>query len=94
MWQDLRKIRTFLFDRMYRAPSVMQKRAEVTRVVEDLFPLFLEEPTLMPRHWAARIDAARQDKTVLARMVADYIAGMTDRYAVVEHDRVVNQKII
>ncbi len=89
MWQDLRQIRDFLFQRMYRAPSVMDKRAEVTQVVEDLFPLFLDAPHLMPRHWSARIKAAGRDRTMLARMVADYIAGMTDRFALQEHQRLV-----
>ncbi|MFD2738731.1 deoxyguanosinetriphosphate triphosphohydrolase [Sulfitobacter aestuarii] len=87
MWQDLREIRHFLFNRMYRAPSVMRKRAEVTKVVEELFPLFLDRPDLLPRHWAREIAAAGQDRTALARMVADYIAGMTDRFALQEHER-------
>jgi len=89
MWRDLRDIRSFLFQRMYRAGPVMKKRAEVTQVVEDLFPLFLENPVLLPRHWARQIDAAAQDRTALARMVADYIAGMTDRYALQEHARLI-----
>lgn len=87
MWADIDQIRKFLFQRMYRAPSVMEKRAEVTKVVEDLFPLFLENPDMLPRHWARQIEDAAQDRTTLARMVADYIAGMTDRFALQEHVR-------
>ena len=87
MWQGMQQIRAFLFRRMYRAPSVMRKRAEVTEVVEDLFPLFLENPDLLPRHWARQIEEAAQDRTTLARMVSDYIAGMTDRFAYAEHAR-------
>ncbi|MFC6638404.1 deoxyguanosinetriphosphate triphosphohydrolase [Sulfitobacter sp. JBTF-M27] len=89
MWQDIRAIRAFLFKRMYRAPSVMEKRAEVTKIVEDLFPLFLENPDMLPRHWARQIEQAAQDRTTLARMVCDYIAGMTDRYAYSEHARLI-----
>lgn len=89
IWQDMRAIRSFLFQRMYRAPSVMQKRVEVTQVVNDLFPLFLENPDLLPRHWASQIAQAGQDRVTLARMVADYIAGMTDRFALGEHVRLV-----
>lgn len=89
MWQDISVIRAFLFKHMYRAPSVMEKRAEVTVVVEDLFPLFLENPSLLPRHWARQIEDAAQDRTALARMVCDYIAGMTDRYAYAEHARLI-----
>ncbi|NNK16495.1 MAG: deoxyguanosinetriphosphate triphosphohydrolase, partial [Sulfitobacter sp.] len=89
MWQDIRAIRAFLFKRMYRAPSVMEKRTEVTKIVEDLFPLFLENPDMLPRHWARQIEQAAQDRTTLARMVCDYIAGMTDRYAYSEHARLI-----
>lgn len=87
MWRDLQEIRAFLFSRMYRAPAVMVKRAEVTKIVEDLFPMFLENPDLLPRHWAKQIEEAAQDQTTLARMVCDYIAGMTDRFAYAEHGR-------
>ena len=87
MWADLKQIRSFLFQHMYRAPPVMVKRAEVTEVVNALFPLFLDQPDLLPRDWAREIDAAAQDRTALARMVADYIAGMTDRFALQEHAR-------
>lgn len=89
MWEDIGAIRRFLFKRMYRAPSVMEKRAEVTQIVEDLFPLFLENPDMLPAHWARHIEAAGQDRTTLARMVCDYIAGMTDRFAYAEHARLI-----
>ncbi|MEP5730232.1 MAG: deoxyguanosinetriphosphate triphosphohydrolase [Sulfitobacter sp.] len=91
MWKDLGAIRDFLFKRMYRAPSVMAKRAEVTVVVEQLFPLFLENPQMLPRHWARQIEQAGDDKTQLARMVCDYIAGMTDRFAYAEHERLLGR---
>lgn len=87
MFDDLKQIRAFLFERMYRAPPVMVIRAQVTKVLEDLFPLFLENPQMLPRHWARQIEEAGQDQTALARMVADYIAGMTDRFALQEHTR-------
>lgn len=89
MWRDLGEIRRFLFTRMYRAPAVMKIRAEVTGVVEDLFPLFLEKPHLMPPEWANYIAQAGADRTLLARIVADYIAGMTDRFALQEHERLI-----
>jgi dGTPase len=86
LYQELKAIRSFLFHRMYRAPSVMAERARVTQVVNDLFPLFLREPALLPAEWQADI-AAATDETVLARIVADYVAGMTDRFALQEHAR-------
>lgn len=89
MWQDLGKIRRFLFTRMYRAPAVMKIRAEVTGVVEELFPLFVENPGLMPTDWTTSIAEAGTDRTLLARLVADYIAGMTDRFALQEHERLI-----
>jgi len=87
LWSDLREIRSFLFSRMYRAPSVMAKREDVGRVVEDLFPMFLERPDMLPRRWQGDVAAAREDETALARLVSDYIAGMTDRFALQEHAR-------
>ncbi|MGC9419053.1 MAG: deoxyguanosinetriphosphate triphosphohydrolase [Rhodovulum sp.] len=88
LWADLKQIRAFLFQRMYRAPSVMKVRTEVTRVVADLFPLYLQDPGLMPEKWREDL-AAAADETQLARIVADYIAGMTDRFAMQEHERLV-----
>jgi dGTPase len=86
MFQGLKTIKGFLFERMYRAPPVMAERARVTAVVNDLFPLFLERPDLMPADWQADI-AAVPDRTGLARVVLDYVAGMTDRFALQEHAR-------
>ncbi|RYI20214.1 MAG: deoxyguanosinetriphosphate triphosphohydrolase [Acetobacteraceae bacterium] len=86
LYQDLKAVRSFLFHRMYRAPSVMAVRAEVTRMIDDLFPLFLETPDLLPPEWQGDVRAAA-DKTQLARVVADYVAGMTDRFAIQEHAR-------
>ncbi|TXI04795.1 MAG: deoxyguanosinetriphosphate triphosphohydrolase [Pseudorhodobacter sp.] len=86
LYQELKAIRSFLFTRMYRAPSVVVMRAEVTKVVNGLFPLFLSRPELLPGEWRADIEAAR-DETELARIVADYVSGMTDRFALQEGQR-------
>ena len=86
LYQDLKAIRSFLFTRMYRAPSVMVERARVTRVLDDLFPLFLAQPDLLPPEWRADVAQAGDD-VALARIVADYVAGMTDRFALQEHAR-------
>ncbi len=86
LYQELKAIRSFLFTRMYRAPSVMAERAKVTRVVNDLFPLFLSQPDLLPAEWQADVQGATNE-TELARTVADYVAGMTDRFALQEHAR-------
>ncbi|WP_050523473.1 deoxyguanosinetriphosphate triphosphohydrolase [Pseudorhodobacter wandonensis] len=86
LYQELKVIRSFLFTRMYRAPSVMAERARVTAVVRDLFPLFMSQPEYLPQEW--RQDVAQADtQQLLARIVADYVAGMTDRFALQEHAR-------
>ena len=93
MWEQLKEIRSFLFRRMYRAPSVMEIRTKVTQVVYDLFPLFMANPSLLPERWHAEI-AAAEDETALARLVCDYIAGMTDRYALQAHSRLMGVDIL
>ena len=87
LYQELKAIRSFLFHRMYRAPSVVVERKRVTAMIEALFPLFLNDPALLPEDWQADV-AAAADETVLARLVCDYISGMTDRFAIQEHERI------
>lgn len=86
LYQELKAIRAFLFHRMYRAPSVMVERARVTQVIADLFPHFMACPGDLPEDWQADVGRAASD-TDLARIVADYVAGMTDRFALAEHGR-------
>ncbi len=84
VWEQLKVIRKFLFDRMYRAPAVVEMRVQVTQVVNELFPLFMEEPELLPKQWRKDVEEAKGE-VELARIVADYIAGMTDRFALLTH---------
>jgi dGTPase len=93
LWADLKAIREFLFVRMYRAPEVVRMRAEVTQVVNDLFPLFMAAPENLPKQWRKDV-AEAADETALARIVADYIAGMTDRFAIQEHARLTGSDIV
>lgn len=93
LWEDLKVIRKFLFYRMYRAPSVVEMRKHVTSAVRDLFPLFMANPENLPKQW--RKDVAEICSEVeLARIVSDYIAGMTDRFAIQEHARLTGSDII
>ena len=89
VFADLREIRSFLFNQMYRAPAVMAKRAEVTTVIRELFPLFLNDPSQLPGNWHEELQGA--DKTAIARRVCDYISGMTDRYALLEYERILGK---
>ncbi len=88
LWRDLKVTREFLFDRMYRAPAVVKKRAEVTQVIEGLFPFFMEHPDRLPKQWRKDVEEV-SGETALARIVSDYIAGMTDRFAIQCHERLV-----
>ncbi len=93
LYQELKAIRSFLFHRMYRAPSVMEVRAKVTQVVQDLFLAFMADPRLLPDEWEHAVVACG-DQTELARTIADYVAGMTDRFAIQEHGRLCGGALI
>jgi len=77
-------VKSFLYPHMYRHPDVMRVRAGAERILRDLFARFVAEPTAMPEEWHLDLP---EDEARLCRRVADYIAGMTDRYAVQEHQR-------
>ncbi len=77
-----RDIKAFLFARMYRHPAVREVRDRADAIVRRLFKGYLTEPSTMPAEWAAKAEEGDR-----ARAVADYIAGMTDRFAIAEHGR-------
>ena len=81
-------LRRFLFDRMYRHFQVSRVRSQARRVLRELFDIFLREPELLPDRWRALTTAPGATET--ARTVCDYIAGMTDPYAIDEHRRLFN----
>ncbi|WP_348541139.1 deoxyguanosinetriphosphate triphosphohydrolase [Thalassococcus arenae] len=93
MHSNIKEIRAFLFANMYRAPRVMEQRERVTEVVNGLFPIYMSNPEFLPDGWRAEIAAART-RTALARIVADYIAGMTDRYALQQHAQLTGTDIL
>ena len=78
-------IKGFLFERMYRHHTVNAMTSRARRVVRALFDLYLAEPNLLPPEWQRR--APGGDRQRLARAVADYIAGMTDNFALQEYRR-------
>jgi dGTPase len=80
-----RALKAFLFKNMYRHFKVNRMLTKAKRVVADLFTLFLAEPGVLPTSWGQLCDAAGTVRT--ARVVSDYIAGMTDRFALEEHRR-------
>lgn len=86
MERDSRDLKSFLFERMYRHFKVNRMTSKARRVVGDLFALLLAEPECLPSEWRDRAETASQ-ATERARLVCDYVAGMTDRYAQHEHRR-------
>jgi dGTPase len=78
-------IKGFLFPRMYRHPRIMRIMDDAQGIVRDLFRHFMAIPADMPPEWAHDLGGA--DPAARARRVADFIAGMTDRYALLEHRR-------
>ncbi|MCI0599170.1 MAG: deoxyguanosinetriphosphate triphosphohydrolase, partial [Beijerinckiaceae bacterium] len=80
-------IRHFLFDHMYRHPSLTRIRDEAGLIVRNLFAKFSIAPELMPAEWAEGAAGRIASDAGRAGLVCDYIAGMTDRYAVAEHRR-------
>ena len=79
-----RALKRFLYERMYRHYRVNRMSHKARRVVHQLFQLFIAEPECLPSEWRA---AASGDLAARARTVADYLAGMTDRFALDEHRR-------
>jgi dGTPase len=88
MMADLGVLRRFLFERMYRHYRVNRTRSQARRILAEMFQLFMAEPDVLPTEWGAR--AATEDPHRRARAVCDYIAGMTDRYATLEHRKLFN----
>lgn len=89
MYEDVQKLRTFLYNRMYRHYTINRIWVKVERIVGDLFTAFHKNYQLLPDNWQQRMEEADavDDPNARARIVADYIAGMTDRYAIREHER-------
>ena len=79
------EVKAFLFENMYRHYKLNRMTSKARRVVRDLFGLFNEEPECLPTEWRHKRDAC--DEETAGQVVADYVAGMTDRYALNEHQR-------
>ena len=80
-----RAIKGFLYPRMYRHPRIMSIMGDAERVVRALFARYSEKSADMPTEWAQTVEAG--DEADRPRRIADFIAGMTDRYALIEHGR-------
>jgi dGTPase len=79
-----KQIKQFLFARMYRHDRIMRIMRDAQQVVRDLFAHYMRQPRDLPSGW---LEPQISDEAARARRIADFIAGMTDRYALVEHAR-------
>jgi dGTPase len=86
--EDLARLRQFLHQRMYRHFRVNRTRSQARRILAEMFALFMAEPNVMPTEWCDRVEGC--DDSARARLVCDYIAGMTDRFAIEEHRKLFN----
>ncbi len=80
-----KELKSFLFSNMYRHENVLRLRAEAEQVVRDLFECFMNDPTQMSGEWSENVD--RLDDDQRAERVSDFLAGMTDNFALAQHRR-------
>jgi dGTPase len=97
--EDKSKIlKRFLFQHLYRHPKVEETMSQAKRVVRELFGYYCESPVEMQAMSASRCEIELRTETAVslpsARVVADYIAGMTDRFAAKEHERLSGKRLI
>ena len=84
MRKDATELKRFLMENLYRHYKVNRMRLKASRMVRELYQAFTGDPALLPPDYRCE----RGDATAQARRIADYIAGMTDRYAIAEHRRI------
>ena len=81
------ELKRFLREQLYNHYRVRRMTRKAELVVSDLFGVLLDDPRMLPPQYLDKFQTAPDDKAACARVVADYIAGMTDRYAIREHKR-------
>jgi dGTPase len=82
MYRRNRQLKDFLYKNLYRHHRVVRMAVKAERILSDLFGAYLSEPEMLPEHILALVE-----QRGLERTVCDYLAGMTDRFAVDEHDK-------
>jgi dGTPase len=88
--EDLSRLSSFLYAKMYRNFRVNRSRSASKRMIAQLFDLFMTQPDVLPAEWA---DAGSVKGAARARIVCDYIAGMTDRFAIEEHRKLFHMDV-
>jgi len=92
MAEDLSELRLFLTERMYRHWRVNRTRSQARRILAEMFQLFMVEPDVLPNEWYGRVEGRAEAGR--ARVICDYIAGMTDRYAIEEHRKLFHLDVL
>ena len=77
-------LKRYLYDRLYNAPELLSVRAEAQRVVADLAKAYRDDPSLLPEQWRSGEGSIAQ-----VRRASDFIAGMTDRFAIAQHEELI-----
>jgi len=87
-------LKRFLLANLYRHPQVMHTTGQAKHMVRELFQAYRSDPRQMPAKFADRALRTDADPATMARAVADYIAGMTDRFAAREHERLTGRRLL
>ena len=82
---ELRDLKAYLFKNMWRHYKVNRMTSKARRVIKQLFNILKDEPNLLPHDWQAKLNG---DNNHDARIIGDYVASMTDRYALLEYERI------
>jgi dGTPase len=90
MQTNVQSLRAFLYPKLYRHPRIMAEMTKAERMVEDLFQHFLKKPSDLPDEWQAEFATLNPQQRAI--LIADFIAGMTDRYAIDMHSQLVSSE--
>src|SRR5690606_31157438 len=85
------ELKRFLFHRLYRHPQVLAVREQAERGVRALFDAYMGDPWLLPENWRCGLEHAGKEGQ--ARRIADFLAGMTDTYALKEYGRLFDRTV-
>ena len=80
-----KEVKSFLFNRLYRHPKLLEINNEAGKVISGLFELYTENPSFLPREWREQV--GKVEGREIYHIASDYIAGMTDRYAIKEYEK-------
>jgi dGTPase len=89
MLEQNRQLKQFLYNHLYRHHRVVRMQTKAERIIADLFHAYREEPEMLPRHVQKWIDDYGLERTI-----CDYIAGMTDRFAIEEHNKLFDPRVL